>query len=150
MRKCSLSEIDFENPTNTIDKTKGKGMKKRLLTAVLLITCACGSVPAQSKEKVDEVGVQFWAKFKAAVMSNDKETVASLTRLPFMIENRELAKPAFIQKFDTIFNALVKRCFAKASPVKEQDGFEVFCGQQIFLFAKVKGVYKFTEIGVND
>jgi hypothetical protein len=150
VRKYSRSEIDFENPTITIDKTKGKGMKKRLLTAVLLITCACGSVPAQSKEKVEEAGVQFWAKFKAAVMSNDKETVASLTKLPFMIENRELAKPAFIQKFDTIFNARVKRCFAKASLVKEQDGFEVFCGQQIFLFAKVKGVYKFTEIGVND
>ena len=125
-------------------------MKKRLFTSVLLIICAFGTALAQSKEKVDEAGVQFWAKFKAAVMSNDKETVASLTRLPFKIENRELAKPAFIQKFDTIFNAKVKRCFAKASLVKEQDGFEVFCGQQIFLFAKVKGVYKFTEIGVND
>ena len=125
-------------------------MKKRLLTSLLVLIGICGLVPAQSKEKVDEAGLQFWAKFKAAVMSNDKETVASLTKLPFMIENRELAKPAFIQKFDTIFNARVKRCFTKASLVKEQDGFEVFCGQQIFLFAKVKGVYKFTEIGVND
>ena len=125
-------------------------MKKRLFTSALLIICAFDTALAQSKEKVDEAGVQFWAKFKAAVMSNDKETVASLTRMPFMIENRELAKPAFIQKFDTIFNAKVKRCFAKASLVKEQDGFEVFCGQQIFLFAKVKAVYKFTEIGVND
>ena len=74
-------------------------MKNRLLGAFLLVIIACCTAPAQTKERVDDAGVQFWAKFKAAVASNDKETVASLTRLPFMIENRELAKPAFIQKF---------------------------------------------------
>ena len=105
---------------------------------------------AQNKNKVDEAGLQFWTKFKAAVAKNDKEAVASMTRLPFLLENRELARPGFIQKFDAIFNVRVKRCFAKAALVKEDDGFEVFCGQQIFLFAKVGGVYKFTEIGVND
>ena len=125
-------------------------MRPKLLGALLLILSISGAAAAQNKNKVDEAGLQFWTKFKAAVAKNDKEAVASMTRLPFLLESRELARPGFIQKFDAIFNVRVKRCFAKAALVKEGDGFEVFCGQQIFLFAKVGGVYKFTEIGVND
>jgi hypothetical protein len=34
--------------------------------------------------------------------------------------------------------------------MKEQDYYEIFCGDQIFLFGKVDGVWKFVEIGVND
>lgn len=125
-------------------------MKPIFLIVSLLIFSGCSAAWAQNKNKVDEAGVQFWTKFKTAVAKNDKEAVASMTRLPFLLENRELGKAGFIQKFDALFSVRVKRCFAKASLVKEGDGFEVFCGQQIFLFDKVNGVYKFTEIGVND
>jgi len=125
-------------------------MKARLLVTLLLIFSISGAAGAQNKNKVDNAGLQFWTKFKTAVAKNDKETVASMTRLPFLFQGRELAKPGFIQKFDAIFSVRVKRCFAKATLVKEGDGFEVFCGQQIFLFEKVGAVYRFTEIGVND
>ena len=125
-------------------------MKPRLLVACVLLISSFGPALSQNKNKVDPTGVQFWTKFKTAVATNDKEAVASMTRLPFLFQNRELAKAAFIQKFDVIFNARVKRCFTKATLVKEGDGFEVSCGQQIFLFEKVSGAYKFTEIGVND
>jgi hypothetical protein len=124
-------------------------MKRIFLIASLLIFSAPAAF-AQNKNKVEEAGVQFWTKFKTAVAKNDKEAVASMTRLPFMLDSRQLAKAGFIQKIDGLFNARVKRCFAKAALVKEGDGFEVFCGQQIFLFEKVSGVYKFIEIGVND
>jgi hypothetical protein len=125
-------------------------MKLRLLIACVLLIASCSAARAQNRKQVDEAGLQFWTKFKTAVAKNDKEAVASMTRLPFLFQSRELAKPAFIQKFDAIFSVRVKRCFAKATLVKEGDGFEVFCGQQIFLFEKVGGAYKFTEIGVND
>ena len=125
-------------------------MNTKLSVALLLVFSISGAAGAQNKNKVDEAGVQFWTKFKTAVAKNDKETTASMTRLPFLFQSRELTKPGFIQKFDTIFNVRVKRCFATAKLVKEGDGFEVFCGQQIFLFEKVGGIYKFTEIGVND
>ena len=123
---------------------------KRLILAATLLVLSSGSGLAQNNQKVDEAGVQFWAKFKAAVAANDKEAVASMTRLPFLLQGEELSKARFIQKFGVLFDAPVKRCFAKARLVKENDGFDVFCGQQIFLFGKVNGVYKFTEIGVND
>jgi len=126
-------------------------MKTKLLAAaLLLIFASSGAAWAQKKSKVDEAGQQFWVKFKTAVAANDKEAVASMTRLPFLFQSRELPKPAFVQKFDAIFNIRVKRCFAKATLVKEGEGFEVFCGQQIFLFEKANGIYKFTEIGAND
>ena len=125
-------------------------MKHRFAMALMLIVSTSGAAWPQNKNKVDEAGLQFWMKFKTAVAKNDKEAVASMTRLPFLLENRELGKTGFIQKFDAIFGVRVKRCFAKASLVKEGEGFEVFCGQQIFLFEKVGGLYKFTEIGVND
>ena len=125
-------------------------MKLRLLIACVLLIFSCSIVWAQNRKQVDDAGLQFWTKFKTAVAKNDKEAVASMTRLPFLFQSRQLAKPAFIQRFDSIFNVRVKRCFAKATLVKEGDGFEVFCGQQIFLFEKVSGAYKFTEIGVND
>ena len=122
---------------------------RKLFLAVSILILSSGSGYAQN-EKVDEAGTQFWAKFKTAVLANDKEAVASMTRLPFMLQNKNLSKAQFIQKFGVLFDAKVKRCFAKAKLVKEENGFDVFCGQQIFLFEKVDGVYRFTEIGVND
>ena len=124
-------------------------MKRSILAASLLAFLSAPAF-ARNNQKVDEAGLQFWAKFKAAVAANDKEAVASMTRLPFLLQGKELSKAAFIQKFGVLFDARVKRCFTKARLVKENDGFDVFCGQQIFLFEKVNGAYKFTEIGVND
>jgi hypothetical protein len=124
-------------------------MKLLFLTASILLLSGCAAAWAQTRQ-VDKAGLQFWTQFKTAVAKNDKEAVASMTRLPFLFDSRELTKPAFIQKLDAIFDSRAKRCFTKAAPVKEGDGFEVFCGKQIFLFERVGGVYRFTEIGVND
>jgi hypothetical protein len=93
-------------------------MKSRPLVVLLLILSICVGTSAQTKNKVDDAGVQFWNKFKTAVASNDKEAVASMTRLPFMFQGRELEKTSFIQKFDAIFSARIKRCFAKATLVR--------------------------------
>jgi len=120
------------------------------LVASLLLLSSCAPAWAQGKAQVDEAGLQFWTKFRTAVAKSDKEAVASMTRLPFLLANRQLAKAAFIQKFEVIFDSRVKRCFATAKLIKEGDGFEVFCGKQIFLFEKASGAYRFTEIGADD
>jgi hypothetical protein len=92
----------------------------------------------------------FWTKFNAAVIAGDKAGVASMTQLPFQFEDKDLDRPGFIAKFDTIFTSKVKKCFARAKPTMDQDYYEVFCGQSIFMFKKVSGQYMFVEIGVND
>ena len=92
----------------------------------------------------------FWARFKAAVARNDKAAVADMTKLPFMVNNKDLNRAGFIKQYKSLFTPKMRRCFARARPSRDQDAMEIFCGHQIFLFAKVDGVYKFTEIGVND
>ena len=106
-------------------------------------------VSSQSR-KVDPEFNTFWIKFKAAVARNDRAAVADMTRLPFMLDNKDLDRAAFIKQYSSLFTPKTRRCFARAKPSRDQDSREIFCGQQIFLFAKVDGVYKFTEIGVND
>ena len=81
---------------------------------------------------------------------SDKATVADMTKLPFLLSSEEVDRAGFIKRYNSLFTASVRRCFARARPSRDQDSMEIFCGQQIFLFAKVGGVYKFTEIGVND
>lgn len=76
--------------------------------------------------------------------------MADLTKLPFMIESTDLDRAGFIKQYGLLFTPRVRRCFARAKPTKDQDAYEIFCGQQIFLFGKIDGFYKFTEIGVND
>ena len=126
-------------------------MKKVLLPAMLLML-AMGSVQAAQTKRTAAPPpyAAFWSEFKAAVIKGDSQKVASMTRFPFLFQNDEQNEAGFIKKFNVLFPARVKSCFAKAKTVKERDGFEVFCGESIYLFEKVDGVYKFTEIGVND
>ena len=100
--------------------------------------------------KTDPVFTAFWIKFKAAVARNDKNAVADMTKLPFMIGSTDLDRAGFIKQYSSLFTPRVRRCFARAKPMKDQEVYEIFCGQQIFLFGKVDGVYRFAEIGVND
>jgi hypothetical protein len=100
--------------------------------------------------KIDPAFNAFWIKFKAAVARNDKGGVADLTKLPFMLDGKDLDRAGFIKQYSSLFTPRVRRCFARPKVTKDQDAYEIFCGQQIFLFGKVDGVYKFAEIGVND
>lgn len=121
----------------------------RVLGLVLLLGFGVG-LQVQSQNKRDPKFTAFWTKFKAAVARNDKAAVADMTKLPFMLDSKDLDRAGFIKQYNSLFTPRMRRCFARARPSRDHDSMEIFCGQQIFLFAKVDGVYKFTEIGVND
>jgi hypothetical protein len=128
-------------------------MKRKLsLLSIMLLMMLAGALPAwgQGPLKVDPEFTTFWIKFKAAVARNDKTAVADMTRLPFMLNSKNVDRAGFIKQYGSLFTPKIRRCFARAKPSKDQEIMEIFCGQQIFVFAKVDGVYKFTEIGVND
>ena len=96
---------------------------------------------------------EFWVEFKAAVVKDDREAIAKLTKLPFTYgTSKPLAKAEFIKECGELFNQKTRRCFAKAKPVKDdsRDSYSVFCGEEIFSFEKVNGEYRFTDIGMND
>ncbi len=114
---------------------------------MMLLLGGLPQVWAQGRSaRIDPAFNAFWIKFKAAVARNDKGSVANLTKLPFMLDGKDLESGGY----GSLFTARVRRCFTCAKLSKDQDHYEIFCGQQIFLFGKVDGVYRFTEIGVND
>ena len=127
--------------------------RKQVALCVVMVLLLGGlpQVWAQGRNaRIDPVFNAFWIKFKAAIARNDKGGVADLTKLPFMLDGKDLDRAGFIKQYGSLFTPHVRRCFARVKLTKDQDAYEIFCGQQIFLFGKVDGVYKFTEIGVND
>jgi hypothetical protein len=120
-----------------------------VLGIALLLGFGVG-LEVRSQSKSEPQFTTFWTKFKAAVARNDKAAVADMTKLPFMFDSKDLDRAGFIKRYSSLFTPKMRRCFARARPSRDRDSMEIFCGQQIFLFAKVDGVYKFTEIGVND
>lgn len=129
-----------------------KGSHKLVLSLGILLTLA-GFLPAigQNRDvKTDPAFAAFWVKFKDAIAKNDKQRVADMTKLPFMIEGIDRDRAAFLKEYPTLFTPRMRRCIARAKPLKEQDYYEIFCGEQIFLFGKDNGSWKFVEIGAND
>jgi hypothetical protein len=92
----------------------------------------------------------FWLKFQTALKANDKEALASMTRLPFQGDSNALDKKAFVSYCDKLFDKKTRSCLAKQKPVQDKTTFCAFCGETIFVFEKVSGKYLFTELGVND
>jgi len=112
------------------------------LAFLLLLTAGVASAQSDENEEI--------RKFQAAVVKGDAEAVASMTQLPFMLDNKNLDRAKFVKVVPEIFNAKMKKCFATAKTVKDQNGFDIFCGQQMFVFERVGGTLKFTTLGAND
>jgi|RhiMetdeSRZDD1v2_1073273.scaffolds.fasta_scaffold10004_2 hypothetical protein len=122
----------------------------RQLTAVVLVVLALSIVPAQTPTK-PQTFASFWKTFKAAIARNDKEAVADLTILPFLYDSQERDRAGFLKIYGQLFTRKIRRCIATAKPLKEGNGYEVFCGELIFYFDRdTDGRYKFREFGVND
>jgi hypothetical protein len=130
------------------------GLSRKPVVLSVIMMLLLGGLPqvwAQGRSAgIDPAFNAFWIKFKAAVARSDKGGLADLTKLPFTMDGKDLDRAGFIRQYSSLFTPRVRRCFARAKPTRDQDAYEIFCGQQIFLFGKVDGVYKFTEIGVND
>ena len=123
-------------------------LKRQLAIALLALTIS--SVAAQTPTK-PEAFASFWKTFKAAIARNDKESVADLTKLPFLYDSQERDRTGFLKIYGELFTRKVRRCIATAKPVKEGDSYDVFCGELIFYFSKdPDGKYRFREFGVND
>jgi hypothetical protein len=125
------------------------GDMKRNAVILLLITTLFAPA-ANAVTKPDKQFDAFFAKFKTALAKKDKNAVADMTKLPFLYDSKQLDKNQFIAKFDQIVPASARACLQKEKPLVDNSVTEVFCGEAIYCFEKVKGEYKFTEIGVND
>jgi len=122
----------------------------RKLATIALLALTVSSVPAQTPNE-KEAFASFWKTFKAAIVRNDKEAVADLTKLPFLYNSQERDRAGFLKIYGQLFTRKIRRCIATAKPRTEGDSYEVFCGELIFYFSKdTDGKYRFREFGVND
>ena len=116
------------------------------------LTLLVAMTPIKGAGIKDESFAPFWAQFKTAVASKNKEAIAAMTKFPFEYLSDSLTKADFMKKCDAIFSAKVQRCLRNAKAVKadDRDSYSVFCGQTIFVFEKENGGYQFTDVGEND
>jgi hypothetical protein len=116
-------------------------MRKHLQRLMLAAMVAAAlMVPSQTTAAQSDWAT-FWTTFKAAVGRGDKPTILRLStaeQLP--------------RQYRGLFGTRAKKqCFAKAKPVKDENGgYSVFCGEQGYYFEKVGGQYRFTDIFAND
>lgn len=122
----------------------------RKVSAIVLLVLISSSVPAQ-KQTLDPEFAAFWKTFKGLVAKNDKEAIADVTKLPFLYESKERDRTGFVKIYPQLFTPKIRRCFVTAKPTREQENYDVFCGELIFYFGKdTDGKFKFLEFGVND
>lgn len=119
-----------------------------LLVLILIGSAIFGDV-AQSQTAEPEF-TAFLTRFRAAISKNDKEAVASMTKLPFLYESKERSREEFIRIYPQLFTPAIRRCLVRAKPLKEGENYDLFCGQLIFYLGKDSGEYKLLEFGVND
>jgi len=123
-------------------------MRKAFLSIAVLASLFCAPLSAFA---ADAEFTAFWTKFQAALKKNDKEAIATMTRLPYLSnEDKKLDHKGFVAYCEKIFDKKTRACLAKEKPVQDKQNWSAFCGEEIFIFEKVNGKYMFTEIGVND
>jgi hypothetical protein len=115
--------------------------------SALLLLSVVAFLPASAADAQFDA---FWVKFKLALKTNDKAAIASMTKLPYTIADKPLNKAAYIAQIDSVFTSKVRKCLQKGKPIFDHESYMAFCGEEIFVFEKVKGQWMFTEIGAND
>ena len=135
-------------------------MKKIILMSVLCLSLfavnGVETARAQKKQRLNSTPKAFqifYAKFRKAVVKDDKNLVASLTRFPFEYgfdagSEGTFSKTQFLEEFDNIFDAESK-IFAQKNPVfyVEAGTFNLTdtYAASLYSFEKKGASYKFTS-----
>ncbi|MBC7932860.1 MAG: hypothetical protein H7Z38_20045 [Rubrivivax sp.] len=119
-----------------------------LSIATLLLAPAAAAARGQAAAQAKESFAQFWTRFKAALVKDDRQSVASMTKFRTGDETYMTDKEFLAKWYGELRRE--RRCFARAKPVKDQESYSVFCGERIFLFERFEGAWKFADIGAND
>lgn len=137
-------------------------MKRYRLLACLLGAIAIGAMasaaqaqPARVPADIQKDYDQFIARFRDALKANDGNAVTELTKFPFYWN--EMRDAAYFRKniYGRIFTPKVRSCLARGKGVYDrspqgEDNFTLFCGQELFLFTRTPGGFRFAETGAND
>ncbi len=112
------------------------------------------SVPAAAAGSNDGFGA-FWATFSAAVGKGDQKTVAGMLKYPIFSSGEARGAAQFAAIWKDWFGAKERKCLAAAKPEPDSDpqggtSYTAFCGEQLYMFTQEDGVWKLSDVGVND
>jgi len=139
--------------------------QKHTNTLLALIMLAVSFFTAGAAPQNDSSIDTFWAKFKAAVIKGDKESVAAMTQFPIGMPYGQAAvrtKAQLLKRYRQVFNseANAAKCFADAKPEKDParpKEFTIGCdngsGEKvvIYAFSLTKAGWKFSSLdNINE
>ncbi len=78
--------------------------KTLIVLTMILIFALSGQLQLRGQTvnvKTDPAFNAFWIKFKSAVARNDKGGVADMTKLPFMLDSKDLDRAGFIKQYSS-------------------------------------------------
>lgn len=122
----------------------------RLLSLIAAPALCAGLIlaaPAVAQESFDT----FWRSFTAAAKANDRAAIRSMMDYP----SPALGKENTAQEFDALYESLfaddLRGCLATTKPMKDElNQYSAFCEEDIYVFGEKDGVWKLTDVGVND
>jgi hypothetical protein len=129
-----------------------------LFIGVAVLGAAASATLAQTKKAPADIQKSydlFISEFRKAMKANSSEAVAALTKLPFQGDPKMDAAQFRKTMYGEVFTAKVRSCIQRGKGVYDLDGeknhnFFIFCGNQIFTFARTPEGFRFTDVGVND
>jgi len=108
------------------------------------------------------VFAHFWQRFRAAAKANDLAALKAMTHLPFQYGGETYGAAQFAELARRLFDAKARQCLQREAPLHDQDVYEVFCGEAIYVFgadpildpvlanAPDGSGWRLLELGVND
>lgn len=108
------------------------------------------------------VFANFWQRFRAAAKANDLAALKAMMHLPFQYGGETYGAAQFAELARRLFDAKARQCLQREAPLHDQDVYEVFCGEAIYVFgadpildpvlanAPDGSGWRLLELGVND
>ena len=115
---------------------------------------------ARAEQKVsasvrDQQFQVFWAKYRKAVLANDKATVLKSAQYPLSMPYAQSPiknVDDFSERYRDVFIEGTKECFEEGKPEKEKGSVVLICpNSQLYRFQVVSGKYKLTGVdNINE
>ena len=139
-------------------------MKRTIVLLMVALTVCPGHSLARASQSDPSIPV-FWAKFKTAVASSDKDAVAAMSQFPIAMPYGVPAiktKPQLLKRYRELFSvqANAVKCFAVSNPAVDpanKNRFTVGCKDRagnevvVYGFVKARGLWKLRSLdNINE
>lgn len=124
---------------------------RALVAAMLCLVATLGIARADDLDAaVDPEFATFWDRFSEAVALDERDAVRSMTRLPIRLDGDSYDGQGFLERYDWLFTSSEKDCFLTETPKPDGNNYVLSCGDQVFVFGKDGGAYRFIDVGMSD